>query len=119
MSEIVTNLHDVNKMVISQLKEIDKSRKEELVDKINQMDDGLGRRYFMLLSNEKRDYTVFNLCKGKEEALGKEVFEVLDNRGKIKEYDVKYENDRIIAIEIWIDDAFYALFPYDLGVVEC
>ena len=41
--------------------------------------------------------------------------ECLENRGQIKEFDVKKDAN---AIEIWIDDAFYALFVYDLGVIE-
>ena len=114
MAEVATNLHDLNKMVIGQMQPLEKEEVMKLVGKINDLMSE-HRQYFMLLSNEKRDYTVFNLIKRKEKALGAQVVEVLESRGVIKDYDVK-GND---AIEFWVDDTFYALFPYDLGVVEC
>ena len=76
-------------------------------------------KYLMLLSNERKDYTVFALRNKNRlelaDTLAKEVMECLENRGQIKEFDVKKDAN---AIEIWIDDAFYALFVYDLGVIE-
>lgn len=115
MSEIVTNLHDMNKMMINQLPAITEDKKLSLRKALVNMltTDG---RYYMLLSNERRDYTV--LAFKDEPAANKfadEVMEVLESRGTIKEFDVKAEAN---AIEIWVDDVFYAIFPYDLGVIE-
>ena len=120
-AEIKTDLHAMNKMLMAQLKELEEKRKNELSKEIRNLalaEDG-AFKYLMLLSNERKDYTVFALRnKNRLElanTLAKEVMECLENRGQIKEFDVKKDAN---AIEIWIDDAFYALFVYDLGVIE-
>ena len=103
-TEIKTDLHAMNKMLMAQLPAL--------------VEDG-AFKYLMLLSNERKDYTVFALRNKNRlelaDTLAKEVMECLENRGQIKEFDVKKDAN---AIEIWIDDAFYALFVYDLGVIE-
>lgn len=120
-AEIKTDLHAMNKMLMAQLPELEEKRKNELSKEIRNLalaEDG-AFKYLMLLSNERKDYTVFALRnKNRLElanTLAKEVMECLENRGQIKEFDVKKDAN---AIEIWIDDAFYALFVYDLGVIE-
>ena len=120
-AEIKTDLHAMNKMLMAQLPELEEKRKNELSKEIRNLalaEDG-AFKYLMLLSNERKDYTVFALRnKNRLELAGtlaKEVMECLENRGQIKEFDVKKDAN---AIEIWIDDAFYALFVYDLGVIE-
>ena len=120
-AEIKTDLHAMNKMLMAQLPELEEKRKNELSKEIRNLalaEDG-AFKYIMLLSNERKDYTVFALRnKNRLElanTLAKEVMECLENRGQIKEFDVKKDAN---AIEIWIDDAFYALFVYDLGVIE-
>ena len=120
-AEIKTDLHAMNKMLMAQLPELEEKRKNELSKEIRSLalaEDG-AFKYLMLLSNERKDYTVFALRNKNRlelaDALAKEVMECLENRGQIKEFDVKKDAN---AIEIWIDDAFYALFVYDLGVIE-
>lgn len=120
-TEIKTDLHAMNKMLMSQLPELAEKRKSELSKEIRNLalvEDG-AFKYLMLLSNERKDYTVFALRNKNRlelaDTLAKEVMECLENRGQIKEFDVKKDAN---AIEIWIDDAFYALFVYDLGVIE-
>ena len=120
-AEIKTDLHAMNKMLMAQLPELEKKRKNELSKEIRNLalaEDG-AFKYLMLLSNERKDYTVFALRNKNRlelaDTLAKEVMECLENRGQIKEFDVKRDAN---AIEIWIDDAFYALFVYDLGVIE-
>ena len=120
-AEIKTDLHAMNKMLMAQLPELEEKRKNELSKEIRNLalaDDG-AFKYLMLLSNERKDYTVFALRNKNRlelaDTLAKEVMECLENRGQIKEFDVKKDAN---AIEIWIDDAFYALFVYDLGVIE-
>lgn len=119
MSDIVTDLHAMNKMMVQQLPELNKEREEVLKKAIAFLVAKSDIKYFMLLSNERKDYTVFNVIKDNREdasiTFSNEVFECLENRGTIKEFDIKQDSN---AIEIWIDDAFYALFPYDLGVIE-
>lgn len=120
-AEIKTDLHAMNKMLMAQLPELEEKRKNELSREIRNIalvEDG-AFKYLMLLSNERKDYTVFALRNKNRlelaDTLAKEVMECLENRGQIKEFDVKKDAN---AIEIWIDDAFYALFVYDLGVIE-
>ena len=120
-AEIKTDLHAINKMLMAQLPELEEKRKNELSKEIRNLalaEDG-AFKYLMLLSNERKDYTVFALRNKNRlelaDTLAKEVMECLENRGQIKEFDVKKDAN---AIEIWIDDAFYALFVYDLGVIE-
>ena len=120
-AEIKTDLHAMNKMLMAQLPELEEKRKNELSEEIRNLalaEDG-AFKYLMLLSNERKDYTVFALRNKNRlelaDTLAKEVMECLENRGQIKEFDVKKDAN---AIEIWIDDAFYALFVYDLGVIE-
>lgn len=80
--------------------------------------------YFMLLCNERKDYTIFNCISDKTEDKLNElanvfVDECLINRGQIKGIDLTEHKD---AIEVWLsidDEAFcYYFFPYDLGIVE-
>lgn len=120
-TEIKTDLHAMNKMLMAQLPELAEKRKNELSKEIRNLalvEDG-AFKYLMLLSNERKDYTVFALRNKNRlelaDTLAKEVMECLENRGQIKEFDVKKDAN---AIEIWVDDAFYALFVYDLGVIE-
>ena len=120
-TEIKTDLYAMNKMLMAQLPELAEKRKNELSKEIRNLalvEDG-AFKYLMLLSNERKDYTVFALRNKNRlelaDTLAKEVMECLENRGQIKEFDVKKDAN---AIEIWIDDAFYALFVYDLGVIE-
>ena len=120
-AEIKTDLHAMNKMLMAQLPELEEKSKNELSKEIRNLalaEDG-AFKYLMLLSNERKDYTVFALRNKNRlelaDTLAKEVMECLENRGQIKEFDVKKDAN---AVEIWIDDAFYALFVYDLGVIE-
>ena len=80
--------------------------------------------YFMLLCNDRKDYTIFNCVSDKTEDKLDElanifVDECLKNRGQIKGIDLTEHKD---AIEIWLsidNEAFcYYFFPYDLGIVE-
>ena len=114
-AEIKTDLHAMNKMLMAQLPELEEKRKNELSKEIRNLalaEDG-AFKYLMLLSNERKDYTVFALRNKNRlelaDTLAKEVMECLENRGQIKEFDVKKDAN---AIEIWIDDAFYALFVF-------
>lgn len=78
-------------------------------------------KYWMLLSNENRDYTVFlfkdrdNISKFK-----KEFVETLVNRGDVLEIE-KQENN---SYEIWIREKFthenkvYYFFDYNFGIIE-
>ena len=64
-TEIKTDLHAMNKMLMAQLPELAEKRKNELSKEIRNLalvEDG-AFKYLMLLSNERKDYTVFALRK--------------------------------------------------------
>lgn len=107
------NLHDLNKNIIAQMPELSrkevKGKKNEVKKWVESQPNA---NYFMLLSNEKRDYTVFKIGVSLDVFI-LEFFELLNSRGKVKAIDFTGS-----AFEIWIDDAFYAFFNYDAGVIE-
>lgn len=74
-------------------------------------------KYFMMLSNERKYYTVFNFLSGKDDTreAADQVINCLMNIGGIKSIEITADK---VAIEIWIDTDVYYLFPYDLGVIE-
>ena len=73
-------------------------------------------RYFMLLSNELNDYTVFVIKKDFcPELMVKDLFEGCKSRGALKSIE---KTESGIALEIWINSSVYYLFPYDAGVIE-
>ena len=124
-------LYDVNKNLVKQ-KELKlseaalNSKKLIIRDFLMNHED----KYFMLLCNERKDYTVFDFTpydmtdytKAKEKSMDCAkclVDECLTNRGEIRGIDLTKDKD---AIEIWMvidDDAYvYYFFPYDNGVIN-
>ena len=77
--------------------------------------------YFMLLCNERRDYTLFNIISDKEEDKLNElanvfVDECLQNRGNIKGIDLTESKD---AIEVWLSiesEEISSLSFFNLGI---
>ena len=118
------NLYDVNKTLMKELPDLTleelELKKEELIDFIN----GHGDEYFMLLCNDRKDYTIFNFMDRTETGINNGISILLDeclpNRGTLKSIALTEDQN---AIEIWIlinNECFcYYLFPYDLGVIEC
>ena len=76
----------------------------------------------MLLCNERKDYTIFNLKQDNsfEEATKILLDECLVNRGQVKSIELTESGD---AIEIWLsidkESYCYYFFPYNTGVIEC
>lgn len=118
-------LYDVNKNLVKQkelkLSEATLNSKKLIIrDFINKQDN----QYFMLLCNERKDYTVFDFQNQKNinryvDCATCLVDECLTNRGEIRGIDLTKDKD---AIEIWMiidDDAYvYYFFPYDNGVIN-
>lgn len=88
--------------------------------------------YYMLLSNERKDYTIFtindNNLEWKLEDYEKKKYdklidilvdECLFNRGEIRGIDLTKSKD---AIEIWLsieeESYVYYFFPYDAAIIE-
>lgn len=103
MSKIeVGNLYDMNKTLVQQKeiklnKKILNEKKELIKDFID--NNNLNYMYYMLLSNEKRDYTIFDFHNGGTSKSCAEclIDECLANRGEIRGIDLTKDND---AIEI-------------------
>lgn len=118
MSNVEARLYDLNKTLMNNLKPFGSDEARELIrgyfmeqyqlDRINEN--------YMLLAAEKKDFTVFRF-KGMEldfTVMAKEIVEVLESRGVIK--DVTVNED--FTVDIWVNDVFYKLFDYDWGVIE-
>lgn len=119
------NLYDMNKIFIKdhepELTEGNlNSKKQIIIDFMKKCNNN----YFMLLCNERKDYTVFrwkDLNSGLAPTILTNILvdECLKNRGSIRGIDLTQEKD---AIEIWLvidDDAYvYYFFPYDAAVIE-
>ena len=118
-------LYDINKNIVKQneikLSEgILNSKKEIIKNFIMNKTDNF---YFMLLCNERKDYTIFDFdgWKSSEKSLNCAkclVDKCLANRGEIRGIDLTKDKT---AIEIWMiidDEAYvYYFFPYDDGVI--
>lgn len=128
MSEIEAgNLYELNKNLVQQhevkLSEgVINSKKEILKNFIKKTNN----IYYMLLSNENKDYTIFtfnNIDNNYEKKLTKMinilVDECLYNRGEIRGIDLTKDKS---AIEIWLsinDESFvYYFFPYDQAIID-
>lgn len=125
IDNIGISLYDMNKSLIAQTEKKVKGKKlTELLNKVafpyfeKRSHSG---SYYMLLCNELKDYTVFNLSNNK--SIGKLVSELkvcMQNRGDV--YTIRETEDNV-ALEIWIkpisDEELhcYYLFPYDEGVI--
>lgn len=74
----------------------------------------------MLLCNDIRYYTVFEVCDEYEEKVEDIIIECLQNKGVIQQ--INYNEDKN-AIECWIkneDGVFmFLLFDYEWGVITC
>lgn len=80
--------------------------------------DFISHKYSMLLCNDRRDFTIFNIIEEDEIKFVRELTTTLKNRGNILFMD-RQENG---SWEIWIRDdgenyAYY-LFDYTQGIVE-
>lgn len=114
-------LYDVNKVIVqnSELaltEGILNSKKEIIKNFVVKTKN----QYYMLLSNERKDYTIFLLENDNPMELAETMIEdVLKYRGEIRGIDITQDKQ---AIEIWISEkgesyVFY-FFPYDAAVVK-
>ena len=93
------------------------NKKTEIINFIQETEG----QYYMLLCNDKKDYTIFNILNKNniKEMTNILVDECLTNRGIIKGIDLTKDK---CAIEIWLsieNEAFcYYFFKYDDAVIE-
>lgn len=116
--EFNMNIYEMNKSIVAQLPDISKKDLEAGKKKINQV--ASNGKYFMLLCNELKYYTVFNISTEGVEKIEDVVLDCINCFGAtIKSIDNTPEG----ALEIWIkkDEEAYAMyfFNYDGGVEIC
>lgn len=120
----IGNLYEMNKTVMNKAAAL---KADEIEDKKNSLINFFIKnecRYYMLLCNERKDYTVFHIQQKRiaesETTAAFEVIECLKERGEILAIDYIEETG---AYECWIRRSglsyMYALFPYDAAVIEC
>lgn len=129
-----TSLYDVNKGLVEKnvpdlTDEEMQNKKTLIIDFIN----NTSNQYYMLLCNEKKDYTIFrretnenkdfldNLETPDRDRLWNVLIdECLPNRGRTKSIELTENQD---AVEIWIsiegESYCYMFFPYDAAIIEC
>lgn len=115
-------LYDLNKGVIQQQPDLTAEQITEKRTLVENFIRETKNKYYMLLCNDRRDFTVFTLLDGEDKS-AKAAFEMVDEclipRGIIKDIDKTVDG---YAIEIWlsIDDEIYCyyFFPYDNAIVE-
>lgn len=119
-------LYDINKGIVQQnelkLSEGLLNSKKEIVKNFVIKNENT---YYMLLSNERKDYTIFtmkdkSIYEDKSKKLASVlVDECLMNRGEIRGIDITKDKG---AIEIWLSiegEAYvYYFFPYDSAIIN-
>lgn len=114
-------IYDMNKQVCAQLPELTESETENAKSLIASFIDFHKRnsdeKYYMLLNHEVRYFTLFHDLNWSEpKEIAEQIYEIAVDLGKVK--SVQYMDKTNSAIEIWVDDKMYLLFPYTRGVVE-
>ena len=111
------NLYDFNKNAMTQEKPLDDIAFNIATSKM--VEDIIPRsKFWMLLCNERKDYTVFIILT--KDGILKELRPTLKNRGQILSIDKQDDGN----YEIWIRDPetkenfVYYLFDYQYGIIE-
>lgn len=124
-------LYDLNKGLVQQneikLSEGILNSKKEIIKNFVIKNENT---YYMLLSNERKDYTIFTMgLTGPDEKYSYEdkskklasvlIDECLINRGEIRGIDITKDKG---AIEIWMsikeESYVYYFFPYDAAIID-
>ena len=119
-AEIDTGLsvYDINKNLMSEEKPLDVIATNVAIKKAADEILASFKTYWMLLSNERKDYTVFIIKNSKK--LEEELKETILNRGQLLEITKQEDGN----FEIWVRDPdtnenfIYYLFDYTFGIVE-
>ena len=99
-------------------KEMSKSETLEAVKKTMTLFNN-GQKYFMLLCNDRRDYTVFHRNNIKVfNSPDNDLADCILNRGSLLAIDETNEGNFEIWIKIDGTPYCYYLFPYDFGIIE-
>lgn len=127
--DLGTNLYDMNKKLVEQYekkmseKTLKKIANKTIIPFFTRMLDN--HKYFMLLCNDAKDYTVFNILEltdNSKNIITQELIDCFKARGSI--YSIEEAHQDKNALEIWIKSfadsemRCYYLFAYDFGVIE-
>lgn len=114
-------IYDINKQGMAGFSKLSKKNLETAIFKLRKYAENTNNRYYMLLCNDRRDFTLFRL---KEKELKnrinmiEDLKECLQNRGDI----IDVNEDENGGMEIWLKidkEAFaYYFFPYDAAIIE-
>lgn len=122
MNAHLENLYEINQTAYAKEPLMTKEAIEKKQEEITEYFQNHSNTYFMLLCNERKDYTVIKLNHSNVQSAADAaaaIIECLSNRGSIIEIE-KQDNG---AYECWIKRSklahMYALFPYDAAVIEC
>ena len=117
MAEITLGtLYDFNKQAMKNEKFLDQYALERKIK--DAIDTIATKEYWMLLNNERKDYSVFKI-ENPENILD-EFYETLTNRGNVVSFDKLKDGN----FEIWIRDFdteenfVYYLFDYTFGIIK-
>ena len=119
-TDLQLTMYDLNKQVISQLPTLGEDELTQAWLTIDNYVQACSAKYFMLLCNDIRYYTVFALL-GTGEQCATEVLDCISNLGALKSVGLTEDE---AAIEIWFqpegEQPFAAyFFNYEGGVIEC
>ena len=112
-------LYNLNKQAMSKEQPLDVIAFNNIISKV--ADKVKDKEYWMLLCNERKDYTVFKIeHPNNRRTITEELSVTINNRGQVLSIDEQEDGN----FEIWIKDyntkeAFaYYLFDYTFGVVK-
>lgn len=112
-------LYELNKTNMAQIKPYDGIAINKLCHKMAEWMFNQDSNYFMLLSNERRDFTVFNLNgEPTVETVKNDIIELFHNRGQVTDITLQDDGKYEIWLRIDDEDFLYYLFDYDWGVLE-
>lgn len=114
-------VYELNKQGMAGFAKLDKKNLEAAIFKALKYIENTNNRYYMLLCNDRRDFTIIRL-KAKELKnrinASNDLKECLLNRGDI----ISIEEDENGGLEIWLridGEVFcYYFFPYDAAIIE-
>ena len=112
------SLYDINKSVYLKKDNLDDFGISECKALIRSYVKKTKAKYYMLLNNELKYYTVFAIDDEGSNKIDLEVINTLKEFDNIK--DIKEDND---SIEIWAtlngELGYFLFFDYDKGVIKC
>lgn len=116
------SLYDLNKQIIAQLPNLTDQEIEEKKTILREFKKVREAQFYMLLNNEIRYYTLFEINDAflNTYPFEQEVVNCLLSLGSIKAIDLNSDG----VIEAWVDNVdagiiVLYLFPYDEGVITC